>query len=301
MSKHKIKYADSSVEIKTQLPDSYGDITSGSVLIKDLDGDDLDSGSLAIATATTLNGAMSRGASSAVLTSVTGYDVDDVVRVAGATGTEQFKILGIDVANKTLTFDKRADYAHEDGAAVSCRHITYVIDASDTDVFLADLEFVILWGVDSDGDPDFDTDDPPHRELGIVAKRLASHSGLEQQFRSAYQRYVPLVVEGHWNDLVSLAHTELRNLFLLRDRDIDKVVDTDRIAPLLLLQIAYHLASTGDSGFNDESERLMRRRDMSLDGFARAAIWQDIDQDDVMEDHEIATAVRALPRRVFFG
>jgi hypothetical protein len=302
MTRQRVIYGDSSYTLKTVLPTGNGadeqDPTSGGILVRDKAGNDLASGNITIATATTLNGAVSSGDDEIIMTSVTGFAENDVIKIAGTKGFEFREIQGIDTSTKVVTLGEYLWESHQNTAAVTARTLTYALDASDTDTFTAGLELVVIWGVDSDGDPNFDADIAPFRDTGEVLKRVTSISNVHEKFRKTHGRYAQVIKEGDWSFYENQVWNRLRGCFLDRNRDLDNVVSRDRLEPLFFAEMKYFIATNGDSSFADhEITEATRDRDNWLDRFARAAIWEDKNQDDTEDEEEVQTAEWPLPRR----
>jgi hypothetical protein len=295
-----IAYGDSSHELKYQLPDIAGDVSSGGILIQDTNGNVLKTDTFAIVAATTLAAAVSAGDGSVTLTSGLGLVKGDVIKLSGSGLSELVEIEGIDTSGPTGTHTAQlVDYvvnSYASGDTVTSRMLTYDLDASDTDDYPAGKELVIIWGTNSTPTA-WDIDLPPQRETGEIMKRSASISGLQAKFSHTYPRYARSIEKSDWPDMESLIWERLRGRFLNLGRDIDNIVDMTRIEPLFLAELAYHLCNSGDDSLNEEAARLENDRDNLLNSYLRQRIWTDDNQDDIKADTENQKALWPAPSR----
>ena len=291
--RHRIPYGDSSYELKYQLPDHAGDVTSGGILIKDDNGNVLKTDTFSIVAATTLSSAVTAGASSISVADGTGWVAGDVIKLADTgDGSELVEIQGIDTSGSPDVIEL-ADYVkfdHASAGAVSSRMLTYDLDASTTTTYTAGLELVIVWGTNSTPTA-WDIDLPPQRETGVILQRSANVSGLQDTFSHTYKQLAGKIEPGDWEHLEKLVWDRLRSRFVEYGRDIDRVVEMDQLTPVFLAELAYHLTNTGDSSLNDEAARLEKDRDNLIIMYSKARIWEDSDQDDTKDDDEVQQAV----------
>ena len=300
MSDHSIKYGDASFVLVADLPDRYGNVTSGTCSIANTEGSVLDYGAITIATATTLAAVAGPDATSdsaITVASVTGMYVDDLIKIAGDEGTVLARIKGIDTGNKILELDHYLNTDFAIGDAVTLRTVRYTVDVSTVATFPKGLELVVRWGMDEDGAPDWDTDDVPFLQSAVIDSFTTQISGLQSEFARTYERYYKMINPDTWAAKEDLIWDTLNARFDLKGRDLRYIVKQDEIRPLFLAEMAYHIALTGDSSTNDEVTRLAANRDQILTVFSARAVWSDDDQDGAEDEEETQPAVLPMPYR----
>ncbi len=290
--KHRVKYGYNANVLRAELPDDYDTITAAAITItKDADGTDLLAATAAtVYTATTLNGAVEAGADTVTVDS--GADnlaAGDLIRISSTSGgAETMRVTAYNATTKVATLDDYLLYDHESGAAVTARWLTYTLDASTTSTWTSGLDFTIEWNPTSDNQPWTEPGEILERTTGGASGTL---------FSVLYSHYDKAIPSGKFNDYESAANEELRSLFLGRGVDIDKLVASYSIQPLIMAQMALFIAETGDDTWAGERAAMGKKRDDLLDSFTSSYQWIDKDQDLAVDDGEEIKMTRPSPVR----
>jgi hypothetical protein len=85
---------------------------------------------------TTLNGAVSAGAGSCVVTSATNIAAGDILFLGHTTDTTKFEIVRVkSVSGTTVTFEENCVFAHDNGAAVTDQAEHYALGPYDLSTY----------------------------------------------------------------------------------------------------------------------------------------------------------------------
>ncbi len=294
-TRHRIPYGDSSVVIRTELPSDYDHVTTATLAVRNTGGTEL----LAAGAATpkdigTLGAAVVAGKAAITLaaTPTTNPVSGDLLRVlASADGNyEDVRVESYDSSTRVVKLVEYLEHDHAAAAVVYGRWLTRTIDCSSATNYPAGVELVFEWG-------GFDSDDVPFTEDGEILRRTAGTGDLHGEFKAMYSIYYNRIQPEYWDNYERNSWEELRQMFMLRGRDIDNLVASHNIEALHMAQIAYMIAFAGGDDSEAERAAMATRRNDLFDQYANAALWHDDDQDVVEDDDETAPANRPWPRR----
>jgi hypothetical protein len=284
-----LNYNNAAETIRLAYPHSWdpADITGLTLTINDRSGNELASAAPAtLWTSTTLDGAVSAYATSLTLDAgADDLEPDDLIMLVGAGGKEIQTVRGYDSATKIVTLDSVLRNGYSDGDAVYGMFATIEVDLSDTDVFPAGKELVLIWTPAGTG--------APFTETGAVSKyRQIDSAGFEGLFRDLYPR-AHLGLTQPRNRLPSvlrIAKQEIKTRLLAKDPtfDITKIRDQDLLKPSLMASCAVIWARDGDQVLEDERKEYKDVLLTAIETLAALPIWIDPDEDNIQDAGEIS-------------
>ena len=280
-----IKYSDDSFELREEFPErivpNAESITDVTIALADTGGEEiLAATSATLYTATTLDADASAGDAYVTFANgATALNRGDRVLIGDSDDgpPEMLVCHHYDATNRRAYGEYELQHAHASGAAVVGLWATYDLDVSDTDTYVKGYQLVGTW------DPD--TDDEAWTERYIISgTATAAAAGLWKDMRAIYPSVYEEATKG---DLVTLeAHIRQRfaHEFVSRGMELNRIVDNDRIQPGLLLFARYVILI--------DPERKSDAKEEWGDWFKTLcgdSIWQDLDEDGALEDHEKET------------
>jgi len=227
-----------------------------------------------IYTATTLGSAASRYSSSITLAAgATALSAHNHILIAGTTGAERHRVKGYNSVSRVVELENLLENDHDIGDAVHGLWCTYTLDTSDTDVFLPGLVITCLWTPVGHG--------IAATELYQISKMSLDIGGLELRFSRLYPRAYSAIKtpSDRFEDFVQEAESQLSNELSGNGLDIQRIIDTDLVAPVLMAKIACLWTMDGDIDRQDERDWFERNYDRQLGFLTKNPIWSDHDQD----------------------
>jgi hypothetical protein len=200
-------------------------------------------------TATSIDGAAARYASTVTLDSAAGALVEgDRIYIAGDAGNEIHTVKG---------------------------H-----DTSTVATWTVGLNVSLLWTPTGGGQA--------FTEMAQVGRRTLAIEGLEERFRAVYPRAYAdfLEPEKKFSLMREESERQLKAELLSNGLNMDRIVDQDTIAPVLMARMAYLWTLNGDVNKEDERKALGSEYNKLVAQLIRDPIWQDSDEDLVEDDTE---------------
>jgi hypothetical protein len=284
-----LNYNNAAETIRLAYPHSWdpADITGLTLTINDRSGNELASAAPAtLWTSTTLDGAVSAYATSLTLDAgADDLEPDDLIMLVGAGGKEIQTVRGYDSATKIVTLDSVLRNGYSDGDAVYGMFATIEVDLSDTDVFPAGKELVLIWTPIGTG--------APFTETGAISKyRQIDSAGFEGLFRDLYPRaHLGLTQpRNRLSSVLRIAKQEIKTRLLAKDPtfDITKIRDQDLLKPSLMASCAVIWARDGDHVLEDERKEYKDVLLTAIETLAALPIWIDPDEDNIQDTGEIS-------------
>jgi hypothetical protein len=288
-----IEYNNSAFAVRLEYPLEWDvqNISSVTLGIKDLSGT-----ALLAATATTpwtaigirLSGAVETYDNTITLEPSGAGSVPDLAPgdriqiVASAAGpSESVEVLHYSSVTKIATLKRDLIYDHSDETAVVGLFVTYDLDTSDTDTFIAGKQMVFTWTPN--------TDDIPIKERAEIAKAEYAPQGFSERFLALYPRRHQVLTSPEYRlgAFLDEAKQQLRAELMVRNLDLNRVVDTRLLDPALMAKIAWLSLLGGDDEYTVERETIMGEYQKQFELLCTAPIWQDTDQDEVEESNEL--------------
>ena len=242
----------------------------------------------------TLGAAATRMAASITLggTVTNAPTAGDLIQIrANSSGpAESVRVDAYNSSTKVATLRDYLQHDHASGATVYGRGLSTTIDVSGT-AFTRGLELYAEWS-------GFDTDDLPFRTTLQIMGTASTMGDLEGKFSTLYPHYYA-VVESNFDAYKDQAYSELRIKMSGLGRELDTLVDSQNIEPLLLVSIAYTVAWSQGDEWETERTYIKARRDELFDQFVKLLNWFDENQDGIQDEpSEISPTDRPWPRRV---
>jgi hypothetical protein len=202
----------------------------------------------------------------------------------GSGPTESVEVLHYASNVATLTRDLR--YDHADETAVVGLFCTYDLDTSDTDTFSLGKQLVITWTPS--------TDDLPIKERAEIVKASYAMPDFEELFAATYPRRYQAAItpEGRLERLLESAKRQLGTELKLRNLEIDRVMDQRLLDPSLMAKVAWLSLLTGDDRYDSERKVTLDEYTRQFELLCSAPIWQDTDQDEVLDTDEVEDHVQ---------
>lgn len=282
-----LNYGSDAETIRLAYPHSWdpADITGLTLAINDRSGNELAAASPAtLWTPTTLDGAA--GAFSTTITLNAGADdlePDDLIMLVGAGGKEIQTVRGYNSTTKLVTLDSILRNGYSDGEAVYGLFATIEVDLSDTDVFPAGKELILIWTPVGTGSPFTET-------AAISKYRQVDAAGFEGLFRDLYPRaHLGLTQpRNRLPSVLKVAKQEIRSKLLAKDPrfDVSKVRDQELLDPALMASCAVIWARDGDKVLEDERKEYKDALTSAVKMLAALPVWVDTDEDNIQDTGE---------------
>lgn len=281
-----LEYNNAAQTLRLEFPDEWNppDISAVTLTILDRDGTELLAASACtLYTATSLDGDANRYASTITLDSAAGALVQgDRIFIAGEAGNEKQTVRGQDLTSEIVTLEGILYHDHVDGDVVDACWCTISVDTSTVATFTAGLPITLLWTPTGSGSP--------FTESAQIAKTTLSIEGLEERFRAVWSRAYEDFInpQDKFSIMRAEAERQLKAELLSDGLNMDRIIDQDRIAPVLMARMAYMWTLNGDVNKEDERKAIGDEYNKLVAQLKRDPIWQDSDQDFV-EDEEVET------------
>jgi len=249
---------------------------AGTVLLADT--------SITLYTASTISAAAARFAGSVTLTSGAGSpSIGDPMLIAGDVGDEIVFVEGYDTTSRVLTTEETLRHDHEALDAIYGAFGTYTIDTTTVATFLAGLIVTLRWTPTGVG--------VPITERRQIAKASFDLTGFERDFKDLYARVHDSLKEPHdkFNRMAEFAEHEVTSDLIAKGLDMQRLVDQDKLRPLVMAKLAYNWTLNGDDSRRYENETLGRDYTNKFDRVLQWPLWTDLDQDLVEDESEVSS------------
>jgi hypothetical protein len=309
---HRVRYNNAYNVIRREFPSDVGEARYATITITETDGSALKTvtettiwGVKSKIAVVTLTNAVEVGDYTAVLTlgtETTSLYPGDTLRIGGGTGaTDTLTVQTYNASTYTVTFTDWFKSAHAVGEYVVGRWTSYTLDTTTVATWTSGLRFTTEWAFSLvAGSPLAATRTWSATDEGEIEKRSYGSGDLESHFRARYRRYYDAIEQGDFSLWESDARQEVSDMFEQRDKNINRLVDSERLDGLLMAQIAMSMAYAQGDDWEAERAAMTRRRDDLFALLAALPFWTDDDQDLVEDEFETQKAERPLPRRRLF-
>ena len=290
-----IAYNDSSFNLRLEMPPEWNvdAITSMNIGVKDWDGDDLLAATAAtLYTATTLNGAVSVGDSTITLANTaTALTPGDRVRIAASASgpAEEVEVVFYNSSTYTATLRHETRHAHATSTAVRGLWATYALDTTTVADWPAAQQCIVSWYPGG-------SDDRPLRQRAEISVIEFNFADFARRFEMLYPREWKLRENrtGGIKGILEEAKKQVRGDLLSRDFDINRVVDSAIIEPLVLAKARWLvLLGTGDK-WTTEREVALDEYHRQMEIVSNSPLWKDDNQDYVRDEVEMDDAMQLL-------
>lgn len=282
-----ITYNSSAHVLKLEIPAEWSaeDLTGVTVQVKDVDGVSLlDATAVTMYTPTTLDGAVSKYSNEITLAD-TADDVAirDALDLVGAGGKETVRVKGYDSTTKIATLEDITRNDYDDGDSVYGLFGTYSLDTSDTDVFKLGAQLTVLWTPSGTGQQT--------RELYQVAKSVSDMIDLRRRFSDLYPRAYDAFTAPteRFESMVFEAEEAIKAEMASDLMNYDRIVDQSIVSIALMAKMAFLWTWNGDVEIEDERNFLELQYDKAYKRITDLPIWQDSNQDDVVDEEEVTS------------
>lgn len=292
-----IEYQNSSFLVRFEFPSNWDaeTITGVNVKVTSTGGTELlaaTAASLWTTDTIRLNGSVSAFGDTITLEEAGGGSVPDLttgdrlrIQESPAGPWEEVEVVAWSPSTKVAQLERSLRFDHSDEAAVTALFCTYSIDLSDTDTFPLNKRAVFTW------DPDNDA--LPIKEMAEVALFDNSQPVYEELFSALYPYEYKAATEPDHRlpTYIEQAERQVRLLFRLRHLDIARVVDSEVLVDLILTRTRYLILLNGDDRYDadEEREQALIAFNEQFELVAALPIWQDTDQDEIMDDDEVSS------------
>lgn len=283
-----LKYGDSTT-LRFEVPESWNQpgITAVAVSVTDESGTALASGSATLWTSSKLDVATIAHATTIVLEAgaATLYPGDRIIIGASGENREIREVFAYASTTRTVTLCEELVYDHADAGTVAAMWLTYALDLSNTTTFPKGTKLYVRWTPDSY--------DPAYVESFIVGDEEFSEGNIwgkfRTRFRTEYSKIESLNREER-EDLIQMARDAMRLEIMSKGNglDMDRIQDMSILQEGMLLRLRLQILS--GSGDQDEMEYGRAKDEWLswLDAIIHLPMWQDTDQDNIVDDTEVA-------------
>jgi hypothetical protein len=294
MSYKKVIYGETTT-LRLEFPLTWEteNLSSLTLAVNDRAGNVLEAASAAtLRTATELDGAVTAGDMTITLDSGAADVVENdtlYIFASGSDPSEEVEVASYDTTAYVATLKRPLLYDHVDAAEVYGAFATYDLDASDTDVFELGEQLVLEWT------PTWVADEVEMggivRERAEVVQYETLVADFRQRFAALYPREFEAVTEQYnrFEDLYFEARRQVKTELALRGMDMDRIVDADLLAPVLMNKIRWLILVTADASYEDERETCSNEYGRQFELLCNSTIWTDDDQDGMIDDEEVST------------
>jgi hypothetical protein len=276
-----IRYNDSGDLLRLEFPSHWRaeSISGVSIAITTHEGGELlASTSATIYTATTINGAVSIGATSITLAGTAGnLAAGDRIRIAGP--YEDCVVKEYNSTTKVATLERALVSAHASGVSVYGLWATYNLVTTTTATWPLNTECVLLWTPAG-------SDDLPLTETAIVSRIGFGAQAYRERFAALYPAEFE-VAELRIENIYAEAKERLRYRLLAKNLDIDRVIDQGIVMPPLLDLMRWLIVMAGGNAYETEREASWAAFLASEESLASQPIWTDDNQDLVEAEEEV--------------
>jgi hypothetical protein len=261
------------------------DLTGVNVSVKNTDGVELlASSAVTLYTTTSLDGEVSRYSDFIILDAGAGdLEPGDSILISGLACSEVATVKGYDTTTKKATLTKILDNEYEDGASVYGQFGTYDLDMSDTDSFKLGLTLQIIWEPVGTSQKTKELYEVSIAKMDLVNLR----SRFENRYPRAYRAFT--TPNDIFADIANEAEEEVKFELLSEGLVYDRIVGQGLTILVIMAKMACMWTDNGDDEIEDEREHLKDKYAGLFARMLKLPIWQDTDQDDVKDEHEVDT------------
>lgn len=267
------------IDLPYPLEWSPADLTGLTLNINDQDGNELMAADDAtLYTEATLSVDSLRYSRDITLTEEDGaLAIGDLIRIEGILGYENHTVKGWDADNLTAELEEYIDRDFEAGSTVNRLSATIEVDISDTDVFPAGKQLVLIWTPTGTGGV--------ITEIAVVSSyRQVDIAGLSLELQDVYPRAYKALKEprDRLARVAARARSDIRKQLLLVDEEfeINNIRDQDAILPAVAAQCAVLWTLNGDEQLEDERKMYLSQVAAEIDTLSKLSeLWVDSDSD----------------------
>lgn len=285
MQQLKYNADDNILKIETPAEWDITSLTGIDVSIKDVDGTELlASTAVTMYPSTTLDGAVGKYSNIITLSAgATDVSAGDGLLLVGAGGSEVVRVKGYDSTTRIVTLEKITDNQYDDLTPVYGLFGSYTLDTTDTTVFTLGMQITVLWTPAGTGHET--------RELYQISKSRTDILALRLRFKRLYPRAFDAFTRpvDRFEDMLFEAEESIKTILLSKSLQYDRIVDQSIISQVIMARMAYMWTWNGDDEIMDEREFLQSEYDKILNIMLSLPIWQDTNQDDVQDEHEVSS------------
>jgi len=283
-----VRYDTASNQMTFRFPTGWDPelVTAVSIVINDTVGNDvLASTPATLQASTTLRSGADRFATTLNIDSGYAGDVavGDLLKVVGIGGSEVVVVKGYDSANKDVEIDGVLQNEYAAADTVYPMYASYILDTTDTDVFLNGLRLVVKWTPTGAGNAT--------TEQYQVLQTALELGDFEGKFRHLYPRAYDVLTKtaGRFDSVRDTAEMRLYCDLQSDGMDLYQIKEQRVIAPVMMALTAYLAMINGDEDTIDERKVLLEDYDDRLGTLKRLPVWIDTNLDLVEDDEEVSS------------
>jgi hypothetical protein len=207
----------------------------------------------------------------------------DPIQIQGVVGPERHIVKGYDSTTKIVEIEQILENDHVTGDEVWGLFADYELDTSTVATWTAGLVFTLTWTPTGTG--------TPITEMGQIAKSALDLQGLERRFSILYPRAHDDFSRpsDKFAEVLEEAELQVENDLLGAGVLMQRVVDQDKLSPLVMKKLACMWTWNGDKNKEDERNFLCSDYDKELAKVLSWPIWVDQDQDKVQDEDEVTS------------
>ena len=203
-------------------------------------------------------------------------EMGDHVRIIGVLGYEDHVVKGYDSDDLTAELEDYVDRDFEVGAIVYRLSAVATVDLSDTDMFAAGTELLLIWTPTGTGGPFT-------QEASISSYRQIDIAGLGRELRDIYPRVYDGLIKprDRLESIAARARNTIRSRLLIMDSqfEINDIRDQSLLLPAIAAQCAVLWSLNGDKEMEDERKVYRSQISSEIDILSKLDIWVDPDAD----------------------
>ncbi len=235
-------------------------------------------------TQTTISADADRFASTLTLaTGADDLDAGDPILLCGIAGNEIHRVKEYDSANLVPTLERILDNDHDSGDEIWGLFATRSVVTTTVATYPAGKVVTFVWTPTGTGQP--------VTELYQIAVSALDIEGLQKRFSRLYPRAYESFTKpiNRLDDMVIEAELQVRQELLSRGFDIQRLVDSEIIAPVLMAKMAFLWTFDGDEQIKDERDFYAQQYDTQIGVIENLPVWIDQNQDGVDDEGESTT------------
>ncbi len=275
-----ILYSDSSFTLKLDISDWDVPSLSGvNIVVTDTGGSELLAATaMTLYSQDTLNGGIEAGDNTAILTTGNSLVENDIIRIGGGR-KEDIEVLFYTASTNTVTFATDLNYDHADAGTIDRLSCVYAIDVSDTDVFpsgkILTLELIPAG-----------TDDLPKTIQAEIVQRGFGVDNVYDELMSIYSVEMEGFDQERIKSVIAAAKRRLLETLKIAHIDANKVIDAGALTTPLIELAHYLMIVGGGDDWKEEKKDSWDNYQRALKAITTAVIWQDLDQDKILDTDE---------------
>jgi hypothetical protein len=279
-----IPFGSNSVSLAFDIPAAWNveNLSAVTVKVADRTGVEvLPSDNCSLWPQTTLDGRVYQFDDAIVLAdSATAVLPGEMLTIVGVAARENVVVKEYDSTTFTVTLEEQLKNDFESGAAVFSNMVSYDLDVSDTDTFIAGKTFVATWSPTPDGVG------APIRTILEITKFEADTSNIERRFSILYPRAYDAFLRpvNRMNAIIVESQSMIEFEMKSAGMDYHRIVGEEILQHLLMAKMACVWVMNADEDLEDERKAVNAEYTRLFSLLKGMPLWTDTDQDGVKDE-----------------